>query len=335
MAPSAITADNVYTNVKEAYGYRSENAINEALSKKISVSLGYKPEDIAYAPQDANIGEGCGNPLLIANLKEGDFVVDLGSGGGFDCFLASEQVGPTGKVIGFDMTENMIDLAQKNAKKLGATNVTFIKTNINQLPLGDNTVDCVMSNCVLNLVPEQDKLSVIKEIHRILKPCGRLAVSDFLALKELTKEIKDDPALHSGCVSGSVELNQMKDFLFDIGFDGMSSLQILENVTDHLHAEDVLLVDTKKDLGLYKDGETAKSVTPCCASGLGCGPAITVSGRKELDYDLNEWISSFQIYGHKWCGKTAQNKPQVISAKDPGMIEAPAANGACVAGGCC
>ncbi|KAH8745173.1 putative UbiE/COQ5 family methyltransferase [Hyaloscypha sp. PMI_1271] len=232
MAPSAVTADNVYTNVKEAYGYRSENAINEALSKKISVSLGYKPEDIAYAPQDANIGEGCGNPLLIANLKEGDFVVDLGSGGGFDCFLAGKQVGPTGKVIGFDMTENMIDLAQKNAKKLGATN--------------------------------QDKLSVIKEIHRILKPCGRLA------------EIKDDPALHSGCVSGSVELNQMKDFLFDIGFD------------------DVLLVDTKKDLGLYKDGETAKSVTPCCASGLGCGPAITVSGRKELDYDLNEWILVWQ-----------------------------------------
>lgn len=123
----------------------------------------------------------------------------------------------------------MIDLAQKNAKKLGATNVTFIKTSIDQLPLGDNTVDCVMSNCVLNLVPEQDKLSVIKEIHRILKPCGRLAVSDFLALKQLTKEIKDDPALHSGCVSGAVELNQMKDFLFDVGFDGMSSLQILEN----------------------------------------------------------------------------------------------------------
>lgn len=123
----------------------------------------------------------------------------------------------------------MIDLAQKNAKKLGVSNVTFIQSKINELPLADNSVDCVMSNCVLNLVPEEDKLSVIKEIHRILKPCGRLAVSDFLALKPLTKEIKDDPALHAGCVSGAVEVEQMKNFLYDIGFDGMSLLQVLQS----------------------------------------------------------------------------------------------------------
>lgn len=113
----------------------------------------------------------------------------------------------------------MVTLARTNAVKVGATNVEFIQTNINKLPLEDNSVDCVMSNCMLNLVPEDDKLSVIKEIHRILKPCGRLAVSDFLALKPLTPEIKNDPALHAGCVSGAVEVGQMKDFLFDIGFD--------------------------------------------------------------------------------------------------------------------
>jgi ubiquinone/menaquinone biosynthesis C-methylase UbiE len=123
----------------------------------------------------------------------------------------------------------MVDLAQKNAEKLGATNVEFVCTKINELPLEDNSVDCVMSNCVLNLVPEDDKLSVIKEIHRILKPCGRLAISDFLALKPLTNEIKDDPALHAGCVSGAVEVEQMRNFLFDIGFDGMSPLRILES----------------------------------------------------------------------------------------------------------
>jgi arsenite methyltransferase len=116
--------------------------------------------------------------------------------------------------------QKMIDLARTNAEKLSATNVEFIHTNINHLPLPDNSIDCVMSNCVLNLVPEDDKLLVIKEIHRILKPCGRLAVNDFLALKPLTPEIKDDPALHAGCVSGALEVGQMKDFLFEIGFDG-------------------------------------------------------------------------------------------------------------------
>ena len=115
----------------------------------------------------------------------------------------------------------MIDLAQKNCLKLGISNVEFIHTNINMLPLADNSVDCVMSNCVLNLVPDNEKLAVIREIHRILKPCGRLAVSDFLALKPLPPMVKDDPALRSGCVSGALEVAQMKQVLYDVGFDGM------------------------------------------------------------------------------------------------------------------
>ncbi|KAF4628755.1 hypothetical protein G7Y89_g9394 [Cudoniella acicularis] len=271
MTSTLSTKDEIYTNVEDAYGYRSENAIREALSKKIAVSLGYNPADMASVPTDANIGEGCGNPLLIASLKKAN--------------IAGSK---------------MIALARTNAAKLSATNVEFVHTNINHLPLPDNSVDCVMSNCVLNLVPEDDKLSVIKEIHRILKPCGRLAVSDFLALKTLTPEIKNDPALHAGCVSGAVEVAQMKEFLFDIGFD---------------------------DLGLYKDGESSKSVTPCCAGGSSCGPGMTPSGRKELDYDLNEWISSFQIYGHKWCGKTKQNVPQVCSVLD-NTFETPSSSAA-------
>ncbi|KEY74522.1 hypothetical protein S7711_08506 [Stachybotrys chartarum IBT 7711] len=330
-------------DVEEAYSYRAQNSINEALGRKIAAALGYNPADFNTAGE-ANIGEGCGNPLLIANLKKGDYVVDLGSGGGFDCFLASKQVGSTGKVVGLDMTkvlhyicavlsicsmqlitcllgQDMIELAQKNCSKLGFSNVEFIHSNILKLPLADNSVDCVMSNCVLNLVPDDEKLTVIHEIHRILKPCGRLAVSDFLALVPLPPMVKDDPALRSGCVSGALGVTQMKQILYDVGFD----------------APDVLLVDTKKDLSLYKDGEQAKSVTPCCAGGASCGVSLTSSGRKELDYDLNEYISAYQIYGHKWCGQSEQAQPQVCSVLDQDMQLSQRNSGACCTGngGCC
>ncbi|KAI0378269.1 S-adenosyl-L-methionine-dependent methyltransferase [Hypomontagnella monticulosa] len=274
MATTIVETNNVTNHIQDAYGYRSQNPVRKDLLEKIAASLGYKPADFR---------------------GDGDVVVDLGSGGGFDCFLAGKQVGETGKVIGVDMTQKMVDLARTNAQKLNVTNVEFKHANINNLPLEDNSVDCVMSNCVFNLVQDEEKLSVIREIHRVLKPCGRLAVSDFLALKPLTTAMKNDPALLSGCISGAVEVSQMKEFLYSVGFD------------------DVLLVDTKKDLSLYKDGETAQSVTPCCA-GNTCGSGLTQSGRKELDYDINEWISSFQIYGHKSCGKMERSRPQVFSA---------------------
>ncbi|KAI0848041.1 S-adenosyl-L-methionine-dependent methyltransferase [Daldinia vernicosa] len=222
MSLTELQDAKVANEVEAAYSFRSQNPISEGLRQRIAAALGYKPADFNGAAAIANIGEGCGNPLLIANLRAGEFVVDLGSGGGFDCFLAGEQVGPTGKVVGFDMTRNMIDLARKNAAKIGLTNVEFTHTDINKLPLPDNSVDCVMSNCVLNLIVDDEKLQVVREIHRILKPCGRLAVSDFLALKPLPLHIKNDPALRSGCISGAVEVSQMQKFLFDIGFDGMS-----------------------------------------------------------------------------------------------------------------
>lgn len=167
----------------------------------------------------------------------------------------------------------MISLARKNALKARTSNVTFIQSRINDLPLPPNSVDCVISNCVLNLVPEADKASVFSAIHRVLKPGGRLAVSDFLAYKPLPQAIKDDPALQVGCVSGSSTEPKMRELLGSAGF------------------VDMLLVDTNKDLNLYKDGEQAVSVTPCCSGETSCGPMrASPSGRKELDYDLNEWI---------------------------------------------
>ena len=161
---------------------------------------------------------------------------------------------------------------------MNATNVSFIHSRITKLPLEANSVDCVISNCVLNLVPWTEKLSVFTEIARVLKPGGRLAASDLLAYKPLPRDIKEDATLLVGCVAGAVTVPEMETFLTKAGF------------------EDTLLVDTHKDMGLYKDGEASISVTPCCSSGdTACGPMQPgPAGRKPLNYDLNEWIGTCQ-----------------------------------------
>lgn len=167
----------------------------------------------------------------------------------------------------------MIDLARKNALKANATNVIFIHSRINSLPIDDSSVDCIISNCVLNLVPESEKASVFESMYRVLKPGGRIAISDFLAYKSLPQDIKDDPALQVGCVSGAVTVPRMQELLRGVGF------------------ADSLLIDSNQDLNLYKDAETSTSVTPCVSGETSCGPMrSTPSGRKPLDYDLNEWI---------------------------------------------
>ncbi|KAL9101022.1 MAG: hypothetical protein Q9163_003664 [Psora crenata] len=278
----ATTTESTYATVESGYSYRATNRISNGLRTRITAALGYDPVEASVVPEAANIGEGCGNPLLIANLSEGDTVLDLGSGGGFDCFLAAKRVGPTGRVIGIDMTEKMVDLARRNARTGNYSNVTFLQSRISQLPVQDASISCVLSNCVLNLVPAAEKPHVFAEIYRVLKPGGYVAMSDFLAHKPLPQEMIDDPALQAGCVSGAVETVVMQEYLQQAGFS------------------DILLMDTKKDLGLYKDGEAAKSVTPCCAGGArGPKEQVTASGRKELDYDINKWIGSFQIYALK------------------------------------
>lgn len=169
----------------------------------------------------------------------------------------------------------MINLARKNALKSNATNVVFIHSRIDSLPIDDSSVDCVISNCVLNLVPEEEKGSVFEAMYRVLKPGGRIAISDFLAYKPLPQKMKDDPALQVGCVSGAVTVPRMQELVRGAGF------------------ADGLLIDSKKDLNLYQDTETSTSVTPCCSGERSCGPMrVAPSGRKPLDYDLNEWIGT-------------------------------------------
>lgn len=181
-----------------------------------TVRLGYSEEDLAKAPSQANMGLGCGNPLAIAALKEGETVLDLGSGGGFDCFLARAKVGAAGQVIGVDMTPEMIKLARNNARKSGYVNVEFRLGEIEHLPVADETVDVIISNCVINLA--QDKELVFREAFRVLKDGGRLAISDVAATAPLPEAVRRDLALISGCIGGAEYVENLKSMLEKAGF---------------------------------------------------------------------------------------------------------------------
>jgi len=184
--------------------------------EKISQAFGYTREQIDSAPEGANMGLGCGNPQAIALLRPGETVLDLGSGGGFDCFLAAEAVGESGRVIGVDMTADMIAKARRNAEKLRAKNVEFRLGEIEHLPAADASVDVIISNCVINLSPQ--KSNVFREAWRVLKPGGRLAISDVVALQTLPVEIKNDLSLISACVGGAEKIENIEKMLADAGF---------------------------------------------------------------------------------------------------------------------
>jgi arsenite methyltransferase len=183
--------------------------------KKISKSIGYSEEEMNTVP-GANLGLGCGNPTAFSSIREGDTVLDLGSGAGFDCFLASKKVGKTGKVIGLDMTEEMISKARILAKEHGYSNVEFRLGDIEKMPLDDNSVNVIISNCVINLAP--DKLKVFKEAYRVLKNGGKMYVSDIVLLGKLTNDQLNDEDLLSGCVAGALQKDDYLAKLQRAGF---------------------------------------------------------------------------------------------------------------------
>ncbi len=211
------TKDQIRQQVRERYaGIAEGKSCSCCSAPQESAKLGYSEQELHGVPEGADMGLGCGNPQAIAALKPGETVLDLGCGGGFDCFLAAKQVGDSGLVIGTDMTAEMISKARANAEKCGATNVSFRLGEIEHLPVADSSVDVIISNCVINLSP--DKAQVFSEAFRVLKPGGRLAISDVVAIKPLPDKTIRNLDQYCGCVSGAITVKEQERILRETGF---------------------------------------------------------------------------------------------------------------------
>ena len=212
---------DIRTIVKDKYGAVAQGGLSSdnAGVRAVAEAFGYSGAELASIPAEANMGLSCGNPTAFASLRPGEVVVDLGCGGGLDVFLAAQKVGPAGKAIGIDMTPQMIELARRNAAASGVRNVEFHLATIDQLPLADASVDCVISNCVINLAP--DKGAVFREIARVLKPGGRLAVSDIALKRELPAELGQDLMAYVGCIAGAIGTEEYRRGLAEAGFAGV------------------------------------------------------------------------------------------------------------------
>ena len=201
----------------------SSSCCTTAKPLEIGKKIGYTEEEMQAVPSGANLGLGCGNPIALASIREGETVLDLGSGAGFDCFLASKIVGPTGLVIGVDMTEEMVARARDNARKGGYGNVEFRSGEIEALPVEDNTIDIIISNCVINLVPDKER--AFQEAFRVLKPGGRLMVSDIVLLKGLPDFVKESIQAYVGCVAGASKKDRYLDAIRSAGFEDVTVIE--------------------------------------------------------------------------------------------------------------
>jgi SAM-dependent methyltransferase len=234
--------------VRERYGSVAKSGLSSEHGgvRAVAEAFGYTAEELASIPAEANMGLSCGNPVATATLREGEVVVDLGSGGGLDVFLAAEKVGPKGRAVGIDMTPEMLELARRNAAKRlegGAPdNVEFHQATIDRLPLADSSADCVISNCVINLAT--DKQAVFREIARVLKPGGRVAISDIALKRELPAELSGDVAAYVGCIAGAIPVEEYRRGLVEAGF------------------AEVAVVDSGADLNAYSKVENQSG---CCS----------------------------------------------------------------------
>lgn len=263
--------EQVLESVKSKYGAVAESPLSndDAGVRAVAQAFGYSEEELRSIPAGANMGLSCGNPVATASIRPGEVIVDLGAGGGLDVFLASRLVGPTGRAIGIDMTQAMIDRAEANALSGGYGNVEFHLAQIDHMPLADASVDCVISNCVINLAP--DKAAVFKEIARILKPGGRLAVSDIALKGELPTEVAQSMAAYVGCIAGAIPMDAYRDGLLAAGF------------------EHVQIVDTGADLNAYAKVENQAG---CCSPGMAATPDATMGATPYATTDTTTDVRS-------------------------------------------
>ncbi|MCD4806784.1 MAG: arsenite methyltransferase [Methanococcoides sp.] len=232
------------------------------VAEKISKNIGYSEKELDEIPEGANLGLGCGNPTALASLKLGETVLDLGSGAGFDCFLAAARVGKEGRVIGVDMTPEMIEKARENASNGGYTNVEFKLGDIEEIPVADASIDVVISNCVINLVPSKDK--VFREIFRILKNGGRFIISDMVLLKAIPAKIKTSAEAYIGCISGAI---LKKDYLDTIRNSGFEDVEIMEEtnypfelIVEMVSPDEMTAILKDLELSMEEAKEMAESV---------------------------------------------------------------------------
>jgi SAM-dependent methyltransferase len=278
----------IIDKVRDQYAGVARGALsNDSTAvRSIASAFGYSEDQLNQLPSEANMGLSCGNPLALAGIREGEVVVDLGCGGGMDVFLAARKVGSSGRVIGIDMTVEMLERARAGQQKLGLTNVEFHQSTIDRLPLPDNSVDCVISNCVINLVP--DKLAVFREILRVLKPGGRVALSDIALKQELPSEVKQSVEAYVGCISGAILIDDYRSLLEQAGFAS------------------VVVTDTGSDLNAY----AAASEGGCCGGGS-CG-----SNAKSLHdmlgsiietFDANAYAASVRVHALKHASERREH----------------------------
>jgi SAM-dependent methyltransferase len=262
-----MALNDVRDSVRETYGKIAAGRQGGCCGKDLHAAtaadkLGYRPQEIAAFPEGADLGLGCGNPQAIAALKSGEIVLDLGSGAGFDCFLAARSVGARGHVIGVDMTPEMLAKARANAAKANATNVEFRLGQIESLPVASDSVDVIISNCVINLSP--DKPRVFREAFRVLKPGGRVAVADIVRTAELPPEVAGDLAALCGCIAGAASVEDLETMLRDAGFQ---NIRIRPKDTSREFIRNWLPGSNAADYVVSATIEATKPTGACCVPG--------------------------------------------------------------------
>lgn len=294
--------------VQSKYGAVAESGLSSdhAGVKAVAEAFGYSGDELSSIPAEANMGLSCGNPTAFASLREGETVVDLGSGGGLDVFLAAAKVGPTGRAIGIDMTPAMLDLARANAAKGNYANVEFHEATIDRLPLADGSIDCIISNCVINLAP--DKPAVFREMARVLKPGGRVAISDIAIKRPLPPELSENLMAYVGCIAGAIEIDAYRRGLLDAGF---SAVEIQDSGSD-LNAY-ALVEGQGGCCSPAMDSSQLSAVEACGATtelavldGGCCTPAVSATSTIHADlndllsrYNVNDFAASIKVFAVK------------------------------------